>query len=313
MAKRTPVKISKENNLKIIIILLIIVISLIAITHFHTIPRQQTVKTTVSSEIHTKEKPKQQSNDKKNPEINFSSSNYHTSAITALEVPYYDRKQAQFVIRNKTGRYTLMYDTCYRQAAWVAYLLTRKEVRTKGTKRKNNFRSDPEVVAKGWATATTKDYVNSGYDRGHLLPSADRDDTPAENSSTFYLSNISPQSASLNRGVWKNLEERIREWADSYDSLYIVTGGELKPDLKRINNGIGVPERFFKAILTEYNGKYYAIAFLIPNDIEGNRDFGRFSLSVNALEDTLKYDFFPNLPNNIEEKIEENVNMKFWR
>lgn len=68
----------------------------------------------------------------------------------------------------------------------------------------------PEVVARGWPTAVDRDYAGSGFDRGHLLPSADRDDSRAENDATFYLSNVSPQYPKLNRNQWRLLEEQVR-------------------------------------------------------------------------------------------------------
>lgn len=125
-----------------------------------------------------------------------------------LELPACSR--GEFLIRNEAGRYTLLYDTAYRQAAWVAYLLTREDVRRRGAKRRNAFRCDPEVVARGWPTAVDRDYAGSGFDRGHLLPSADRDDSRAENDATFYLSNVSPQYPKLNRNQWRLLEEQVR-------------------------------------------------------------------------------------------------------
>ena len=134
-----------------------------------------------------------------------------------LELPACSR--GEFLIRNEAGRYTLLYDTAYRQAAWVAYLLTREDVRRRGAKRRNAFRRDPEVVARGWPTAVDRDYAGSGFDRGHLLPSADRDDSRAENDATFYLSNVSPQYPKLNRNQWRLLEEQVRRWADRYDSV----------------------------------------------------------------------------------------------
>lgn len=118
-----------------------------------------------------------------------------------LELPACSR--GEFLIRNEAGRYTLLYDTAYRQAAWVAYLLTREDVRRRGARRRNAFRCDPEVVARGWPTAVDRDYAGSSFDRGHLLPSADRDDSRAENDATFYLSNVSPQYPKLNRNQWR--------------------------------------------------------------------------------------------------------------
>lgn len=228
-----------------------------------------------------------------------------------LALPYY--KDSTFVLRNVAARYTLCYDTMYQQAAWVAYILTRAEVNRKGTERQNAFCSDPTVVQRGWPTARDRDYTRSGYDRGHLLPSADRDDTPEENRATFYLSNVSPQRPALNRQIWRLLEEQVRKWAKQYDSLYVVTGPVLVSGLPRIKGGVGVPRRYFKALLVWQNGRYHAIAFLLPNQEKISGKFGDYAMSVNDLEKIIGYDLFWRLPDQVEERVESEVDTSFWK
>ena len=219
----------------------------------------------------------------------------------------------EFVVRCPEGRYTMLYDTAYRQAAWVAYLLTRRDVSGKGVKRSGVFKSDPEVIARGWPSAADRDYTGSGFDRGHLLPSADRNDTPQENGATFRLSNVSPQRPGLNRGTWRRLEERVRRWAARYDSLYIVTGGELTPSLRRIRGGVGIPQRFFKTILARDGGTFRAIAFLIPNTERPAGDCFRYAISVDSLERVLGMDFYSALPDSVEMRVEASFDRSFWR
>ena len=228
-----------------------------------------------------------------------------------LELPACSR--GEFLIRNEAGRYTLLYDTAYRQAAWVAYLLTREDVRRRGAKRRNAFRCDPEVVARGWPTAVDRDYAGSGFDRGHLLPSADRDDSRAENDATFYLSNVSPQYPKLNRNQWRLLEEQVRRWADRYDSIYVVTGGELEPGLRRIRGGTGIPRHYFKALLARAEKGWRAIAFRLPNVASPEGSWTDYSLSVDRLEELTGIDFFPALPDSIERRVESRVDAGFWK
>ncbi len=228
-----------------------------------------------------------------------------------LELPFYS--DSTFIVHHPEARYTLCYDTMYRQATWVAYLLTRAEVEYKGTERTNVFRCDPEVVSRGWPTAYNQNYTHSGYDRGHLLPSADRNNTPSENKATFYLSNVSPQYAGLNRRIWLFLEEQVRQWAAEYDSLYVVTGPELRPGLPQINGGVGVPPHYFKALLVWHEGRYHAIAFLIPNEEQMEGVFMDYALSVDDLEQRLDCDFFWRLPDDVEERVEGEVDRTFWK
>lgn len=230
--------------------------------------------------------------------------------FSSLELPYFEEED--FIFFKKSGRYVLNYDTMYRQAVWVAYLLTKEDVMTNNAKRKDKFIPDPDVADMGYPVAYTKHYTNSGYDRGHLCPSADRNNNQDENDCTFHLSNISPQTPALNRGVWKNLEDKVRDWAVSYDSLYIVTGGVLESGLPTIAGGIGVPNYFYKTILTRHEGEFHAIAFIIPNNEKFNCGYREYAVCVDSLQNMTSINFFHNLPSEIETVVESEFSDAFW-
>ena len=108
--------------------------------------------------------------------------------------------------------YVLSFNESHRQANWVAYELTKKEAL--GTfPRKNNFRVDPEIPE---ITALPSDYRGTDFDRGHLAPAGDMAWSKEAMEESFYMSNISPQYYSFNRGAWKKLEslseKHIVEW-----------------------------------------------------------------------------------------------------
>ena len=124
---------------------------------------------------------------------------------------------------------------------------------------------------------------------------------------------VSPQRPGLNRGTWRRLEERVRRWAARYDSLYIVTGGELTPSLRRIRGGVGIPQRFFKTVLARDGGTFRAIAFLIPNTERPAGDCFRYAISVDSLERVLGMDFYPALPDSVEMRVEASFDRSFWR
>ena len=289
MKKRTPIKISRQTQWKIVLLVLAIVV--LAIVSQVVAVRPWTGGRQAERGARSGGLPET------DPEI--------------LACPFFANDE--FVVRCPEGRYTMLYDTAYRQAAWVAYLLTRRDVSGKGVKRSGVFKSDPEVIARGWPSAADRDYTGSGFDRGHLLPSADRNDTPQENGATFRLSNVSPQRPGLNRGTWRRLEERVRRWAARYDSLYIVTGGELTPSLRRIRGGVGIPQRFFKTILVRDGGTFRAIAFLIPNTERPAGDCFRYAISVDSLERVLGMDFYSALPDSVEMRVEASFDRSFWR
>ena len=290
MKKRTPIKISRQTHWKIVLLLVLAIVVLAIVSQVVSV-RPWTGGRQAERGARSGGLPET------DPEI--------------LACPFFANDE--FVVRCPEGRYTMLYDTAYRQAAWVAYLLTRRDVSGKGVKRSGVFKSDPEVIARGWPSAADRDYTGSGFDRGHLLPSADRNDTPQENGATFRLSNVSPQRPGLNRGTWRRLEERVRRWAARYDSLYIVTGGELTPSLRRIRGGVGIPQRFFKTILVRDGGTFRAIAFLIPNTERPAGDCFRYAISVDSLERVLGMDFYSALPDSVEMRVEASFDRSFWR
>lgn len=202
----------------------------------------------------------------------------------------------------KHKAYILSYREEYEQAEWVAYELTKSELNDV-TGREDNFTEDPDVAT---GSALSSDYSRSGYDRGHLAPSADMRYESRVQKESFYMSNIAPQSAELNRGVWKDLEEAVRRWVKQYDTLYIVTGGVLQPGLEYIGkkNKIAVPNEFYKIIFDKH--RMVMKAFLIPNNNPGP-DFNDYRVTVDSVEKVTGLDFFPALPDSIENIIEAKI------
>jgi len=121
--------------------------------------------------------------------------------------------------------YTLSYNEAFEQANWVYYTLTDSMVINSGEERSNSFKMDKMVVT---YSAKSSDYTKSGYDRGHLCPAADMGFNPVAMEESFLMSNISPQKPEFNRGIWKELETEVREWAKKEHKLYIVTGPVFK-------------------------------------------------------------------------------------
>jgi endonuclease G, mitochondrial len=221
-----------------------------------------------------------------------------------LEIPAYKDTSA---IVHHTG-FTLEYAEKYEQARWVAYMLTRERASGK-IARTNKFKADPAVKI---GSATPQDYSRSGYDKGHLCPAADMAWSEASMHDCFYMSNMSPQEPSFNRGVWKRLEEKVRDWAIKFDTIYIVTGGGLKGGLHTIRTDqVAVPEYYFKVILCENSKDTMGIGFLLKN--EGSKEsISTFAVTIDSVEKITGIDFFPSLPHSIEQKTENHINRSKW-
>jgi len=175
--------------------------------------------------------------------------------------------------------------------------------------RSDNFRIDPEIPT---GSATPDDYKRSGYDRGHLLPAADMSWSPEAMSLTFLMSNMSPQEPSFNRGIWKKLEARVREWAVEDGLIYVVTGPVLEDGLPEIGTDrVSVPRYFYKVILDYQEPDIKGIGFVMANQ-KSKLDIYHYAVSIDSVEKLTRLDFFPALPDEFEETIESTVNLSLW-
>lgn len=204
--------------------------------------------------------------------------------------------------------YSLSYSEEHEQAEWVAYELKKSDLSNNVFERPY-FNEDKSIKTK---SADWRNYKNSGYDRGHLCPAGDRKYSIEAYHETFFTSNISPQDREFNGGIWNRLEQKTRFWAEKYDGVYVVTGGVLKGNMKTIGyENVSVPNYFYKIIIDVTDEKHKAIAFLIPNK-PSSRSFYEYVVSIDEIEAKTGIDFFHNLPDSIENKMERTINLKSW-
>lgn len=181
-------------------------------------------------------------------------------------------------------------------------------------KRPDDFTPDMSLPAS--MQVNTHDYSGSGYDRGHMCPAGDNKNDRNAMFESFMMSNICPQSHDLNAGDWNELEELCRDWARNYGDLYICCGPIFDSDNPKTigkrdrDIRIAVPDRFFKVVLM-IGDNPKAIGFIFPN--EGSRRTLRsYAVSVDRVERETGIDFFPSLPDNIENKVEKECKPAAW-
>jgi len=211
------------------------------------------------------------------------------------------------LILNRSG-FTLGYAPDFKQSRWAAYVLTKTALEKEVTARKDRFKADPSLPLDG---PNLRDYRGSGYDRGHLAPAADMKWSTDAQEDCFYLSNMSPQTHRFNAGIWLRLENSVRDYTRRFDTLFIATGPLLEYDLPTIGSGVAVPRSFWKALLTRSGGQPRAIAFLLPQTAEG-ADLASWVISVDSLEAITGLDFFPALPDAVEDRAESIENLDAW-
>ena len=211
------------------------------------------------------------------------------------------------IIKEYEG-FTVNFNPSHHIPNYVVWELTGEE--TNGTvPRSSKFMTDNDV----YGCATTDDYRNSGYDRGHMAPAADMKWSRQAMTDSHYMTNICPQSHALNGGRWATLESKCREWAKRDSALVIVAGPVLTDELSRTigKTGVSVPERFFKVILAPYANPPRAIGFIMPNEPPYD-GIESMATSVDNIEAITGFDFFSALPDEVENHIESIANYRDW-
>ena len=187
------------------------------------------------------------------------------------------------------------YNEVHEQPNWVMHIIP-KDVITGIETRSNDFRPDSLVTS---GTSDVEDYWDSGYDRGHMAPSADFRWSKKALSESYYYSNISPQTPELNREAWSNLEMQIREWVVQYGDLLVITGPVLKDSLPKIQQGsyrVSIPEADFKIVVDLNREQPRALAFLYPNTKDVKDKIQDYVVTIDSIEKITGITFFPNLP-----------------
>ena len=212
------------------------------------------------------------------------------------------------IILNRKG-YIASYNVDHKIPNWVAWHLI-SEHADGDYKRTGGYQEDTEVPK---PRATKEDYDSTIWSHGHMCPAADNKWDKRAMMESNLLTNICPQDRSLNSGLWNALERNCRKWAIEYGDLYIVCGPVL---LNREHETIGlnkvvVPEAFFKVILC-LKPKPKAIGFVIRNN-EGKKKRDQYINTVDEVERITGIDFFPALPDDIENEVEAYANLDDWR
>jgi len=215
----------------------------------------------------------------------------------------------------KSG-YVISYNGSRKVPNWVSWELNTSYLGT--IDRQDDFRPD-DTFPPSEPQASLADYSGSGYDRGHMCPSADRTLTIVANQQTFYLTNMVPQSAHNNRGPWARLEDDLRTIAGTGKELFIVSGGTFSASSNTIGTGVVVPDMTFKVVVvldavgqgaSAVTAANRVIGVMMPNEdalISQSADWHSFRVSVDAIETATGYDFLSDVDPAVQAVVEARV------
>ncbi|MBR1933818.1 MAG: DNA/RNA non-specific endonuclease [Prevotella sp.] len=226
--------------------------------------------------------------------------------VKNIELPAPLKNTKEQILRRKG--YTVSYNKDLKIPNWVAWHLTAEHAI--GTVERFKGYIEDEDVPK--PRATNEDYRGSGWSHGHMCPAGDNKWDEQAMRETFLLTNMCPQDRSLNSGLWNRIEMDCRKWAQKYGSLYIVCGPLFyNKQHETIGvNKVVVPEAFFKVILC-MQGKPKAIGFVVKNNA-GTKKKDQYVNTIDEVERITGIDFFPALPDSIENKVEGYANINDW-
>jgi len=208
------------------------------------------------------------------------------------------------------SQYALSYNSNKGTANWVSWQLNNNWLGS--APRQNDFREDLSLPS-AFYRVDGNDYRGSGYDRGHLVASADRTRSITDNSSTFYMTNMMPQSPGNNQGPWRELEEYSRNLVRQGKELYIVAGGTGSRGTIA-NGNVTVPEYTWKTILildrpgATITENTETLAIYMPNlDSVRTKDWRDYLVSIDTIESRTGYDFYALISDSLENTIESRV------
>lgn len=212
-------------------------------------------------------------------------------------------------VLTNTG-YLAGYCESRKDPVWVCYrLFTVPSL--KAPPRPSGFTVDMRTRAR----VTQKDYMSSGYDRGHMAPNyaiavCYGSDAQLQ---TFLMSNILPQTPALNRRLWQRLERiEISDYAQRFGQVWVIDGPVFGPESKHLNSGVAVQTACFKIILTEEQGTPRLLAFIIPQDVKGDESPSTFLTTVAGIERETGLNFFSELPDDMESRVEGEKAARMW-
>lgn len=207
------------------------------------------------------------------------------------------------------GEFLIGWSDSLRHPLWCAYHVTREKRFEDG--KRPSFLIDKSIPS----APKPADYTNSGFDRGHMVPNHAIISRFGEEArrQTFLMSNITPQSATLNRGVWRDVEHRIADlWTARYGEIWVIIGCIPSASGKNFGCGIDIPEACYQVIVAQEGLDVRALAVIFPQNVPWGAWPTRNIISIDELEELTGLDFLAELPSFIQDPLEAQLPTRLW-
>lgn len=245
------------------------------------------------------------------------------STISEMQMVGYPNSEESLKILEHSSL-VIGFDKRFRMAKWSFHQLL-PDVIEGGITRSNDFRPDPlipefsgqeaDYFMKELRADSSYKYDGFGFDRGHLAPSADFRWSEKGLSETYYYSNMTPQRAGFNRESWAEVEMLLRKIvANNPKRYFVVTGPILHDSLPRIERGVNqlvIPDLHYKIIVDLNDNQPKGMAFLMPNS-KCELPFFNYIVPIDSVEKITGLDFFPNLKEALQNKVESKSDYNEW-
>ncbi|MDD3462227.1 MAG: DNA/RNA non-specific endonuclease [Sulfurospirillaceae bacterium] len=232
--------------------------------------------------------------------------------MSFMGVPKDGREVWTRIFRNSA--YMVGYSDTRGNPLWVVYKLKSVDKNAYHLKRPDGFSADWRNLG----LITSSDYTNSGYDRGHMAPNHAISSLYGKEAQkeTFLMTNIVPQKPSLNQKLWQRLEEiELYTFAPKFKDLWVYTGPLFSSKTVRLKSSfwVEVPDAFYKIYVgVGKDGALSTISFIIPQNAKPNDKLEKYVSTIDEAERRSGFDFFHNLEDAIEEKLEAQVLLEPW-
>lgn len=213
------------------------------------------------------------------------------------------------ILQNKA--YTCGYAEAIKSPLWVAYRVFDNERAKAPEKRPDGFDVDTRTLSR----VRSSDYTGSGFDRGHLAPNyaiarCYGRDAQLE---TFLMSNIVPQTHAMNAGPWKDIEMRAAvNYPSRFQEVWVITGPIYSEESQLTDTGIRIPNACYKIFADETEGKLRLQAVIIPQQVSPSAPLESYLVTVDDIERLTGLDFFPELDDFAEQKLEASFAKRLW-